>query len=42
MYKSITQIRMQSKWLEKLGFEIGVEINLECKKGKLIIIAVSK
>lgn len=36
-YKSVSQIRMQGKWLEELCFETGSEINVECLDGKLII-----
>lgn len=36
-YKSSPQIRLQGKWLEDLGFEIGMSINIECIDGKLII-----
>ena len=36
-YKPTSQIRLQGKWLEDLGFEIGMSINIECIDGKLII-----
>ncbi len=36
-YKRIPQIRLQGKWLQELGFEIGEAVNVECEGGKLII-----
>lgn len=38
-YKTITipEINLKGKWLEKLGFKIGLMINIEQKKNKLII-----
>ncbi len=36
-YKPIPQIRLQGKWLQDLGFEMGTPINVECQGGKLII-----
>jgi toxic protein SymE len=36
-YKPIPQIRLQGKWLEKLGFDIGTSLNVECRNGQLTI-----
>lgn len=36
-YKPTSQIRLQGKWLEDLGFERGTPINVKCQGGKLII-----
>ena len=33
----VPQIRLQGKWLEELGFEAGMKINVSCEEGKLII-----
>ena len=34
-YKS--QIRLQGKWLEELGFNIGDGLKIDCKEGQIII-----
>ena len=36
-YKRIPQIRLQGKWLQELGFDIGEALNVECEGGRLII-----
>ncbi len=36
-YKTVPQIRLQGQWLEELGFEPGVLMNVQCSGGKLII-----
>lgn len=36
-YKTVPQIRLQGVWLEKLGYEPGAELRVECKEGKIII-----
>lgn len=36
-YKPLPQIRIQGKWLEEHGFEIGTKLNIECEGGRLII-----
>lgn len=36
-YSSTPQIRLQGKWLEDLGFDIGRNINIECQGGRIII-----
>lgn len=36
-YKPIPQIRLQGKWLEKFGFDIGTAVSVECNGGQLII-----
>ncbi len=33
----VPMIRMQGKWLEELEFGIGAHVNVECRKGQLII-----
>lgn len=32
-----SQIRLQGKWLEELGFNIGDGLKIDCKEGKIII-----
>ncbi|CAA0252445.1 conserved hypothetical protein [Tenacibaculum maritimum] len=34
---TVPEIRLEGKWLEKLGFEQGKEVQIEQKKNKLII-----
>ncbi|UTN03823.1 type I toxin-antitoxin system SymE family toxin [Flavobacterium bizetiae] len=34
---SIPEINLKGKWLEKLGFKIGLMVNIEQKEHKLII-----
>lgn len=41
-YKPVSQIRLQGKWLEELGFTIGTPFEIKCEKGKLTITAVTK
>lgn len=36
-YKKVPQIRLQGEWLKELSFEPGVELNIECEGGRLII-----
>ncbi len=36
-YKIVPQIRLQGQWLQELGFEPGVQMNIECSGGKLVI-----
>ena len=36
-YQTVPAIRLQGKWLEKLGFEIGREMEVRCEEGKLVI-----
>lgn len=36
-YERVPQIRLQGLWLERLGFEPGTELKVECEEGKLII-----
>ena len=36
-YQAVPAIRLQGKWLQKLGFEIGKKVNVECLDGKLSI-----
>jgi len=36
-YQAVPAIRLQGKWLERLGFSVGREINVQCQKGCLII-----
>lgn len=35
-YRPVTQIRLQGKWLEDLGFEIGEVLSVECRGGEII------
>ncbi|WP_428228511.1 SymE family type I addiction module toxin [Flavobacterium sp.] len=34
---AIPEINLKGKWLEKLGFKIGLMVNIEQKENKLII-----
>lgn len=34
---TVPEIRLEGKWLEKLGFKSGSEVEIEQKKNKLII-----
>jgi len=36
-YQAVPAIRLQGKWLEQIGFEIGKKVNVECVAGKLSI-----
>jgi len=36
-YQAVPTIRLQGKWLEEFGFEIGKKVNVECVAGKLSI-----
>ena len=36
-YKPISQIRLQGKWLEELGFEPGTPFVVNCESGKLTL-----
>ncbi len=36
-YKTVPQIRLQGLWLEELGFEPGLLMNVQCSGGKLVI-----
>lgn len=36
-YKAIPQIRLQGKWLQELGFDMGTPINIKCEGGMLTI-----
>lgn len=36
-YKPISQIRLQGKWLEELGFEPGTPFVVKCEPGKLTL-----
>jgi len=36
-YQAVPAIRLQGKWLEEFGFEIGKKVNVECVAGKLSI-----
>lgn len=38
-YKPVSQIRLQGKWLESLGFEPGTPFTVKCEAGKLTLIA---
>ena len=38
-YKPVSQIRLQGRWLEELGFAIGTPLDIKCEKGKLTITA---
>ena len=38
-YIVVPEIRLQGKWLEKLGFEEGKSIKVLMEQGKLIILA---
>jgi len=38
-YTVVPEIRLQGKWLEKLGFEEGKSIKVLMEQGKLIILA---
>ncbi|MDL2433292.1 SymE family type I addiction module toxin [Streptococcus cristatus] len=33
----VPQIRLQGKWLQELGFDIGEPLNVECEGGRLVI-----
>jgi hypothetical protein len=41
-YKPVSQIKLQGKWLEKLGFVIGTPVDIKCENGKLTITAVTE
>lgn len=41
-YKSVSQIRLQGKWLEELGFAIGTKLDIKCENGKLTITATTE
>jgi toxic protein SymE len=36
-YQAVPTIRLQGKWLEEFGFEIGKKVNVECVAGKLSV-----
>ena len=35
--KRVPQIKISGEWLERLGFNIGDEIEVRCEKGRLVI-----
>ena len=40
-YKNTPTIILKGMWLEKSGFEIGEEIEVKCKKDRLLIVKKS-
>jgi len=38
----VPEIRLEGKWLEELGFNVGEEVQIEMKRNKLIITPVRK
>ena len=36
-YSYISQIILQGKWLEALGFSIGDKITVDCQQGRIVI-----
>ena len=36
-YKTTPAIMLKGLWLEKLGFELGDHVNVECSDGKIVI-----
>ena len=36
-YKSVSQIKLQGKWLEELGFTVGTSFDIRCENGKLTL-----
>lgn len=41
-YQDVPTIVLKGKWLEEFGFEIGVDLLVECEDGKLIIKAIER
>ncbi|GAA3619816.1 SymE family type I addiction module toxin [Flavivirga jejuensis] len=41
-YTTIPEIRLEGRWLKKLGFEIGKEIEVKQQKNKLTITLIDK
>jgi len=41
-YITVPEIRLEGKWLEQLGFEIGKEIEIKQQKNKLTIKLIDK
>jgi len=41
-YITVPEIRLEGKWLEQLGFEIGKEIEIKQQKNKLTITLIDK
>ena len=41
-YTPVPEIRLEGKWLKKLGFEIGKEIEIKQQKNKLTITLTDK
>lgn len=41
-YITVPEIRLEGKWLEQLGFEIGKEIEIKQQKNKLTITLTDK
>lgn len=36
-YKTVSQIKIQGKWLEELGFKPGTPFEIQCEDGKLTL-----
>ncbi|MEO1033663.1 MAG: SymE family type I addiction module toxin [Bacteroidota bacterium] len=41
-YIAVPEIRLEGKWLEELGFDIGNEIDIEEQRHKLVITLAGK
>lgn len=41
-YVSVPEIRLEGKWLQKLGFDIGKEIEIKQQKKKLTITVIDQ
>ena len=39
-YKTVSQIRIQGKWLEELGFTPGTQYEVKCENGRLTLTAM--
>ena len=36
--KDVATIVLKGKWLQELGFEIGIPIQVECEEGRLVLV----
>lgn len=41
-HTSVPEIRLEGKWLDKLGFKIGKEVSVKQEKNKLVITLIDK